>query len=262
MNLLLSTSLPEHLSNPENSRSVTLVPMLRLNEWMQAHDNQAPTSPHDNALTLGNQTEETLFDWLVNNPVYGELFNYYMGGYALGRPGWVDSAVYPVRENLIDGFIADRNAVMLVDVGGGVGHDLELFLRAYPDVPGRLVLQDQPSVIDGIPADGLDPRIERAADNFFTEQPVRGAKAYFLHLVLHDWPDDKCIEIVGWIKDAMTPGYSRLVVHEHVIPAIGASWEATLTDIYMMGLFGAGERTEANWRALLEGLCGLKVRGI
>lgn len=239
--------------------------MLRLDQWMKKNDYKAPSSPHDSAFTLGNQTDMTLFEYVAANPPFGAIFNNHMGGYRLGRPSWVDPAVYPARANLIDGFVpSSPSAALLVDVGGSVGHDLELFLRAFPDAPppGRLVLQDRPAVVAAIPADGLDGRVERMAHDFFAEQPVRGARAYYLHSVLHDWPDDRCVEIVGRIVEAMEPGYSRLIVNEHVIPPVGASWEATFADIYMMGLFGSRERTEGDWRELLEGRCGLKIRGI
>lgn len=257
--------------------------MLHLHQWMKKHAYHAPAGPHDSAFTLGHRTDVSLFEYVAANPPYGEIFNHHMGGYRLGRPSWVDPSVYPVQTNLIDGFFVSADssltngdhgttadttapAALLVDVGGNVGHDLEEFLRAFPSAPGRLVLQDRPAVIDGLSASGGGPdgaaRIERMAHDFFCEQPVVGARAYYLHSILHDWPDDRCVEIVGRIRDAMAPGYSRLIVNEHVIPAAGANWEATSVDIYMMGLFGARERTEEDWRALLEGRCGLRIRGI
>ena len=42
----------------------------------------------------------------------------------------------------------------------------------YPHVPGRLVLQDLPPVIDSIQQ--LHPKIERMKHDFLTEQPVKG----------------------------------------------------------------------------------------
>lgn len=237
---------------------------------------------------LGHRTDVSLFEYVAANPPYGEIFNHHMGGYRLGRPSWVDPSVYPVQANLIDGFVppadstrtdedndtggsASTASTLLVDVGGNMGHDLEEFLHAFPSAPGRLVLQDRPAVIERVVAStagrsGIGgqaaSRIEPMAHDFFREQPVVGARAYYLHSILHDWPDDRCVEIVGRIRDVMTPGYSRLVVNEHVIPAVGANWEATSVDIYMMGMFGGRERTEADWRALLEGRCRLRIRGI
>ena len=131
------------------------------------------------------------------------------------------------------------------------------FLSKFPNAPGRLILQDLSRVLDKITA--LDERIERMPYNFLEEQPVKGARAYYTHQILHDYPDDKCVEIVKRVKEAMVPGYSKFLLNEHVIPAMGANWEATYLDIYMMVMFSARERTVDDWRNLLEKRCGLKI---
>jgi len=77
-----------------------------------------------------------------------------------------------------------------------------------------------------------------------------------------DWPDEKCELIVSHLKTAMKPGYSRLLINEHIIPRKGSHWEVTYMDVYMMAIFGARERTEEEWRALLEGRCGLRISRI
>lgn len=138
--------------------------------------------PHDMAsgtFQFAKQTDQNFFVWGVQNPPLGEYFNHHMGGYSYGRPRWMDEGFYPVRERLVDGFDDDnagggRGSVLLVDVGGNHGHDLQAFLRKMPDVPGRLVLQDLPGVVEQVGAAELDGRIERMGHDFFTEQPVKG----------------------------------------------------------------------------------------
>lgn len=50
----------------------------------------------------------------------------------------------------------------------------------------------------------------------------------------------------------MKPGYSKLLLHEMIIPETGASPLYAMLDMTMM-CFNAGmERTERQWRALLE----------
>lgn len=49
----------------------------------------------------------------------------------------------------------------------------------------------------------------------------------------------------------MEPGYSRLLIHENCIPALGAHWEATALDMMMLGLVASKERTELEWRELI-----------
>jgi hypothetical protein len=79
-----------------------------------------------------------------------------------------------------------------------------------------------------------------------------------MHSVLHDWPDDKCCEILSRVKEAMKPGYSKLLINEHVILSTGASWRVTALDMTLLALTGTKERAEPDWRELIEGV-GLKV---
>lgn len=67
-----------------------------------------------------------------------------------------------------------RDDVLLVDVGGSMGHDLSEFRRKWSDAPGRLVLQDLPDVVAQAKAGQLHPSIEAMEHDFFTEQPIKG----------------------------------------------------------------------------------------
>jgi len=235
--------------------------MLHLHKWLATKSYAAPSTATDNPFTFGHQTSQSMFEYMVARPPLFAQFNNHMGGYRLGRPSWFSSSIYPVEARLLSGYDPCSPA-LLVDIGGNMGHDLERFRRAFPSTKdvGRLILQDTPTVIGAAPMDILEPLgIEAMVHDFFTPQPVLGARAYYLHHILHDWPDERCVEIVSQIKDAMKPGYSRLLINEHVIPAIGASWEATYLDLYMGVLFGARERTEEDWRALLQDKCGLSI---
>lgn len=88
-----------------------------------------------------------------------------------------------------------------------------------------------------------------------------GSRAYYMHSVLHDWPDDVCRNILVRVTKAMIPGYSRLLINENVIPATGADWQATAEDIMVMITSSALERTQAHWQSLLES-AGLKIHNI
>ncbi|KAH8661162.1 S-adenosyl-L-methionine-dependent methyltransferase [Ilyonectria robusta] len=235
-------------------------PMAYFHKWLRMNGYRSPKELSNNPQTFGHRTEMPFFDWLQANPPYATQFNNHMGGYRLGRPSWMDPEVYPVQDNLISDFDHEGDngkPVMLVDIGGSYGHDLAEFRCKYPNAPGRLILQDLPRVLDKIT--NLEGDIERMPHDFLTPQPIKGARAYYMHQILHDYPDDKCVEIVKQVKEAMIPGYSKLLLNEHVIPAMGANWEATYLDVYMMVLFSARERTEDDWRELLEKRCGLKI---
>ena len=83
-----------------------------------------------------------------------------------------------------------------------------------------------------------------------------------MHFCLHDWPDSVCEQILSRIKAAMKPGYSKLLIHEQVMPRQEAYWESTALDMVMLTLFSSEERTETAWHDLIEGNAGLKIVNI
>ncbi|CAI7608725.1 unnamed protein product [Penicillium glandicola] len=169
----------------------------------------------------------------------------------------MDPGVYPVKERLVDGADLSPDSPFLVDIGGNVGHDLARFHCRYPNTPGKLILQDLPMMIRQIK--DLDPTIIRMEYDFHHEQPVKGARAYYIHSTLHNWPDDVCESILARVKEAMKPGYSRLLINENVMPHIGAHWETTGLDMIMLALFSSEERTSPAWYDLIEKRVGLKI---
>lgn len=113
--------------------------------------------------------------YLGEHPDLLQCFNNYMAGYRQGKRHWAEPDFYPVAERLAKGFKADDDkgeAVMVVDVGGGMGHDLEEFKSKHPHVPGRLILQERQEVVSQI--QGLSSGIKATVHDFFTEQPVKG----------------------------------------------------------------------------------------
>jgi hypothetical protein len=69
-----------------------------------------------------------------------------------------------------------------------LGHDLVGLKRKFPNLPSRLVLEDLPDVIEHA-KESTEDGIEVVGYDMFTEQPLKGAKAYYLRTVLYDWPD-------------------------------------------------------------------------
>ena len=59
----------------------------------------------------------------------------------------------------------------------------------------------------------------------------------------------------------MTKGYSKLVLGEYCLPNMGAPLFAAGLDLSMMILHSGMERSEKQWRALLEEV-GLEIIGI
>jgi demethylsterigmatocystin 6-O-methyltransferase len=79
----------------------------------------------------------------------------------------------------------------------------------------------------------------------------QGAHVYHFRQILHDWPDEDCVKLLQLTRRAMTP-QSTLLIDEVVMPDQGAHWMVTQRDLTMLALFNAGERTEQQWRGLME----------
>ncbi|OAG45589.1 hypothetical protein AYO21_00225 [Fonsecaea monophora] len=190
-----------------------------------------------------------------------------MATWMLDRPHWSDDDLgfYPVKERLIQGVTGDDDSVFLVDLGGSVGHDLEKFLVRHPfdTFPGYLVLQDRAEVIESIPENSLKAGIRAIAHDFFTPQPVQGARTYFLHSIIHDYPDDRAQLILKNIARAMKKGHSKLIIWDFVLPDKAVASTLTALDWEMMSFYAASERSEGQWKTLIEDPeIGLKVNGI
>jgi hypothetical protein len=223
---------------------------------------KSPSNPADGPVQFGHQTDLPLFGLLQSKPKLGQAFNSFMSGHGTDSPGWTE--YYPVAQRLgVQGKRpnVEDEGVLLVDVGGGLGHVLATFHKRHPHMPGRLILQDQESVISQIPPSSLPSKITPTVHDFFTAQPVKGARAYYMHFILHDWTDEHCTKILGHLRDAMTSGYSKILINEYVVPDREATWQMTSLDWSMMAAFASRERTERQWRALLEA-CGLRIVGI
>ncbi|OTB15543.1 hypothetical protein K445DRAFT_60843 [Daldinia sp. EC12] len=210
-----------------------------------------PTKLTDGPFQAAHKTELPFFAWLDQNPPYLEVFNNYMSAYRAGKPSWVDQGFYPISERLVEGFNSnpEGNDVLLVDVGGGLGHDIRELKEKHPSLPGKIILQDRPEVISAVSGGGI---FEAIAHDFFTPQPIKEARAYYLHSVLHDWGDDDCVRILDQLRPAMKPGYSRLLVNEIIVPDRNPTWPVTSMDQLVFVLGAMGERTEAHWESILR----------
>ena len=210
---------------------------------------------------IGMQSPLGFFPWLAANPTQASYFNHFMQAYRAGNAMWFEQTFYSVASRLVAGFDASHSDVFLVDVGGGKGHDLAAFATAFPNPPGLLILQDQPAVIAEVPTSIMHNFLAQPHD-FFTPEPVKFARAYYLHSILHDWGDADCLRILANLRPALKPGYSRVLFNEIVLSEEKPTIQATSMDMMMLAHCDpAYERTEKAWRDLL-GQAGYVVTGI
>lgn len=88
---------------------------------------------------------------------------------------------------------------------------------------------------------------------------VIGALIYYIRRCLHDWPDETCVEILKNIACSMTAD-SRLLIADCVLPERGVNTESAWLDMIMLS-FGGRERTEVQWRQIVEA-AGLHLKKI
>ncbi|KAJ5650862.1 uncharacterized protein N7484_004585 [Penicillium longicatenatum] len=224
----------------------------RLPEYFEQKGWNNPGNIDDAPFQVAMGTKSRYFDYLSLKPYYQNAFNTVMASsYRRGEKSWFE--FFPVKEKLHS---EDPSSVLLVDVGGCHGKDLQIFHEKFPGLSGRLILQDLPHVIEtgDIPA-----CIEAQGYSFFDEQPVKGAKAYYLRNVLHDWPDQQVVQILSRIREAMSPS-SLLLIEEKAMPEMNVPLMATIGDMSMMVSFAAAERTKNEYCDLLKE-AGLELSG-
>lgn len=182
---------------------------------------------------------EDVWEYRRRHPDDGAVFDATMAVFSRAEAGGVlaahDFGRYPV----------------IADVGGGTGAVLASIVAAHPRARG--LLYDQEHVVANaapvLREAGVADRVRVVAGDFFETVP-RGADAYLLVRILHDWEDRDALRILRTVRAAMTPA-ARVIVVDAVV---GPPDEDPLTkflDLMMLVSAGGRERTEEEWRALL-----------
>lgn len=169
----------------------------------------------------------TFDHWVQQEPQQLSRLNAFMSRVQSDRPHWTQW--FPRDRLLLQETITDPDErVFVVDVGGGLGHDLFALATTYPEPGLRFLLQDQSSVIEegktqrATKSVELDSRIALGSHDFFSPQPIQGATIYYMHKIMHDWSDADCVRILAHLRDAMAPD-SRIFINEMIVPDRGAT---------------------------------------
>jgi hypothetical protein len=89
------------------------------------------------------------------------------------------------------------------------------------------------------------------------------AHAYYIRRCLHNWTDERCIQILKSIVPSMAPD-SRVLIGEMVVPEYGSERPGGVEDMapywmdHNMFAFGGRERTKTDWENLVA-VAGLNL---
>ncbi|KAG9694589.1 family 18 glycoside hydrolase, partial [Aureobasidium melanogenum] len=119
------------------------------------------TAPGSTAFAQALDTDDTLFDYLSKNPKLEMVFAH------------LDD----------DGHSYDE--VVVVDIGGGIGHDINAFQRKHRLASGRLVLQDLEKVVEQAK---VESNITIMPHDFFKIQTAKGRATYGRNYQPYDLP--------------------------------------------------------------------------
>jgi hypothetical protein len=171
------TAFAKNLAEPAYQDTILFLednhqPVLQsTSSYFKEHGYTSPDSGVDGPFQHANNCKgQHMFEHFEKSaPIAGKRFASMMDMWSKGRPRWFDEVYYPVKERLISGA---EGETFLVDIGGGSGHDIDDLRKAFgSDIPGKLVLEDRPEIIE---IAQVDSSIEKKAHDFLTEQPVTG----------------------------------------------------------------------------------------
>jgi hypothetical protein len=149
----------------------------------------------------------------------------------------------------------------IVDVGGGCGKLLASILLMYPSMRGTL-LDIRPVIAaaeESLKAHPCRERCTMVSGSFLESVPC-DFDAYLLSSVIHDWDDDRAIQILQNCRRSMGQ-QSRVLLVEFIVPAGEEKSFSKLLDLNMLVMNGGRERTESEYRRLFDA-AGLRMTRI
>lgn len=139
----------------------------------------------------------------------------------------------------------------VADIGGGKGHLLKDVCKINGSI--RPIVFDTGKMID----DAKDlwkgsTGVELVAGDFF--QSVPEADVYLLKHILHDWDDDNCVDIMKTIHASASrvQGSKVLIMEVLLDDTKPLSHIQAFLDLQMLSLVNGKERSENQWRPILE----------
>ena len=137
-----------------------------LPEFLAGTKYQNPSDSAHTPFQRAHSTDLPPFLWLQDKPVYLNNLGLWMTASREGQNHFLD--IFPFEELTVN---SRPETPLFVDIGGNIGHQCIALRKKFPNIRGRVILQDLPPVIaHAISAAGIEPM----AHDFMTEQPIKG----------------------------------------------------------------------------------------
>lgn len=114
------------------------------------------------------KTDQHVFMYMAEHPEVAANFNIHMAQYLKDMSTWL--SVFPVDKE-VGNWKAKGDEVLFVDMGGNIGHQCAALKAKYPEIGGRVILQDLPHAI-GMALE--TPGVENTIHDLMNQQPVKG----------------------------------------------------------------------------------------
>jgi hypothetical protein len=146
-------------------------PVVSLPDLLQSTGYKDPTGVMPTALAKAHNTEKHAYSWLGENPWALKLTLAYMKVQFEGRPLFFDVLDFQARF----GTDSTSSTILFVDIGGSTGSQSLNFRQRYPSLPGRVIIQDRPEVVQKAKsALASAANIELEVYDIFTPEPIKG----------------------------------------------------------------------------------------
>lgn len=222
-----------------------------------------PGSLRDYAMFFGDERQWRGWSALAHSVRTGETGYEHAHGVGLYNFLAQDPAAAAVFDRAMAGSVAHTASAVataydfsrfecLVDVGGGDASLMASVLHAHPRLRGVVVEQAGAAgrAHTRLRREGLEERCEVVVGDFFEALPG-GGDAYLLSRVVHVFGDEAAIQLLGNCRERV-PDHGVLLLVERVLPPANTPFFGMLGDLNMLALTGGAERTEAEYRGLLE----------
>lgn len=162
---------------------------------------------------------------------------------------------------LRDGFPWEQLKGTVVDIGGGSGHVAMIMAREFAHLSFNVQDGSADMLAEGekLLTDDVRGRISFTKANFFQPQQYKGAAAYLMRQCTHNWADHDVVKMFKSVVPALEQSSpdTPFLINDVVLPEVGSvsrlkEREMRQADMVMLVSFGAKQRTQAEFAALLK----------